>query len=131
MVCGSPFLRVDDNVNTTIMDITKKKFGKLLRTTGKKHTYFVINIEFLGRKIFEITSTQHIDDAIEDFKEEVNINVVEPNKHNLLILHIKSQPRDHRNMGRFQSIKAKLLWIMKISIPDIDTSVSFLCTRVQ
>ena len=30
---------VDDNVNTTIVDIINKNFGKLLRTTCKKHMF--------------------------------------------------------------------------------------------
>ena len=33
--------------------------------------------------------------------------------------------------GGYNSITAKMLWIMKRSRPDLETAVSFLCTRVQ
>ena len=66
-----------------------------------------------------ITAPQHIEEAIEYFKEEVNTNVVNPAKHNMFSVHIKSQPLDHENTEMVRSITAKLLWIMKISIPDL------------
>ena len=36
-----------------------------------------------------------------------------------------------QNTERFHSITEKSFWIMKRSIPDIDTGAYFLCTRVQ
>ena len=31
--------RINDNANTTIMDVTKKNFGNIARTAGKKHAF--------------------------------------------------------------------------------------------
>ena len=56
LVDDNKFSHVDDNVNTTTVEIITKKFEKLARTTGKKHTFLGINIEFLGSGNVAITT---------------------------------------------------------------------------
>ena len=39
---------IDDNINSTIVEIIKKTFGKVVSITGKKHEVLVMHIKFLG-----------------------------------------------------------------------------------
>ena len=62
---------VNDNVDTTIVEIIESKIGKLKRTTDKTHKFLGMNIKFLGTRKVAITSPQHIKEAIEHSKGEV------------------------------------------------------------
>ena len=47
-----------------VADKIEEKFGKLSRTTGKKHTFLGIYIEFIGGKEFAITMPHNIDEDL-------------------------------------------------------------------
>ena len=115
----SKIYRVDDNTNTNILDIIEKKFGELVRTTGKKYTFFGTDIEFIGNQKLAITTPINIEEAIEYFKEEAE-KCIKTCKKNLFSVHTKSQPLDHEKVELFHSIIEKLLRIMKKSIPDLN-----------
>ena len=53
-----------DSVNSMIGDKIEGKFGKLSRTTGKKHTFFGIVIKFIGGNKVAVSTTQYIDEDI-------------------------------------------------------------------
>ena len=122
---------LDDKVNDSIVDAIEKKFGKLARTTGKKHTFLGMDIEFIGDKKLSITTPQHIEEALEDFGEEIDADAVNPAKSKLFIISNDSEKLSEAKADIFHSITAKLLWVGKRARPDLETAVSFLCTRVQ
>ena len=122
---------LDDKVNDMIVDVIEKKFGKLARTTGKKHTFLGMDIEFIGDKTVLIVTPQHIREALEDFGEELDTDAVNPAKSKLFTINHDSEQLDESKADMYHSITAKLLWIGKRARPDLETAVSFLCTRVQ
>ena len=69
---------MNDNVNSMIADKTEENFGKLSRTTGKKHVFFGMDIKFIGGKKFTVSTPHHVDEALEDFGETLKGNVVSP-----------------------------------------------------
>jgi hypothetical protein len=121
----------NDDVNTMIADEVEKKFGKLARTTGTKHTFLGMDIEFLGNKKVAIATPQHIDEAIEDFGEDLDTDAVNPAKSKLFVINHDSEILCDEKGNIYHSVTAKLLWVSQRSRPDLETAVSFLCTRVQ
>ena len=67
-----------ENVNSMIADKIEENFGKLSCTTGKKHTFLGMDIEFIGGKKVTVSTTHHVDEALEDFGETLKRNVVNP-----------------------------------------------------
>jgi hypothetical protein len=121
----------NDDVNTMIADEVEKKFGKLARTTGAKHTFLGMDIELLGDKKVAIATPQDINEAIEDFGEDLKTDAVNPAKSKLFIINHESECLANEKADIYHSITAKLLWVSQRSRPDLETAVSFLCTRVQ
>ncbi len=61
-----------------VANAIEKKLGKLARTTGTKHTFLGMDIEFIGDKKVAIGTPQHILEAIEDFGEDLDEDAVNP-----------------------------------------------------
>jgi hypothetical protein len=122
---------VNDDVNTTVVNEIEKKFGKLARTTGTKHTFLGMDIEFVGDKKVAVGAPQHIDEAIEDFGEDLDEDAVNPAKSNLFTVNPDSVPLPENKADICHSVVAKLLWVSQRSRPDMELDVSFLCTRAQ
>ena len=77
-------------------------------------------------------STQHhVDEAMEDFGETMKGNLVNPATSQLFTITSEAKDLDDEKKERYHSITAKMLWIMKRSRTDLETSLYFLCTRVQ
>ena len=57
--------------------------------------------------------------------------MVNPAKLNIFYVETRSNPLDKDMKDHYQLISVNLLWIMNISILDIDTEVSFISTRIQ
>ena len=83
--------QVYHNVNTTIVNMIKKKCGKLVRTTCKKHTFLSMVIGIIGNWKVQITTPQHIEEVIDYFKEEVNTNLINPAQSIIFSVHNKSK----------------------------------------
>ena len=77
-----------------------------------------------------VSTPQHIDEAIEGLGEEVNGTAVNPAKSKLFFIDNES-PKLTNDKKEIFSTTAKVLWISQRSRPDLDTAVSFLCTRVK
>ena len=122
---------VDNDTITAIVDEIEGKFGKLARTVGSKHTFLGMDIEFLPDKTVAIGTPQHIDEAIEDFGEQLNTDVTNPAKAKLFHIYTQATLLDKEKAELFHSVTAKLLWVSKRSRPDIETAISFLSTRVR
>ena len=67
---------IDDNINPIIADKIEEKIGKIYHTTGKKHTFLDMEIEFIGGKKFTVSTPHHVDEALEDLGETLKGNVV-------------------------------------------------------
>ena len=90
-----------------------------------------MDIEFIGDHKVSIATPQHIDEAIADFGEELDVDAVNPAKPKLFLIDHDSPPLNIEQAETYHSITAKLLWVSQRSRPDIETAVSFLCKRVR
>ena len=72
-----------------------------------------------------------MDEAIEGLGEEVSGTAVNPAKSKLFSFDHKSPKLTGDKKEMFHLVTAKVLWKSQRSRPDLDTAVSFLCTRVK
>ena len=114
-----------------IVEKIEKKLGKLARTMGNKHTFLGMDVEMVSKGNIAISTPQHINEAIEGLGEEVKGTAVNPAKSKLFYIDNKSPRLTSKKKDIFHSITAKILWISQRLRPDLDTAVSFLCTRVK
>ena len=63
--------------------------------------------------------------------EEITEEVTSPAQNHLRDVNPNGFPINKAKSESFHSIVAKLLWIMKRARPDLETAVSFICTRVS
>ena len=112
---------VDDDVIDMVVDEIKAKFGKLAG----------MDIEILSNKKTVISTPQHIEEAVTDLGEEIKGDVANPATSKLFYVNAKSCKLSEKKVELFHKLVAKLLWITQRSQVDIETGVSFLCTRVQ
>ena len=69
-------------------------------------------------------------EAIELFGEDLSTHVTSPATKRLFCVNPDAEALDEDKAERFHTIVGKLLWAEKRSRPDIETTISFLCTRV-
>ena len=122
---------VDDDVIDMLVDEIEAKFGKLARNKGIKHTFLGMDIEILPDKKIIISTPQHIEEVVSDLREEIKGGVAIPAKSKHFYVNTKSCKLSEKKAELFHKLVAKLLWITQRSRTDLETGVSFLCTRVQ
>ena len=81
----------DDNVNSMIADEMKVKIGKLSCTTGKKHTFIGMYIEFIVRKKVVVSTPHNVDKDLEDFGKIPKGNVVNPTTSQLFTINSEAK----------------------------------------
>ena len=69
---------MDGSVNPMIPDKVEDNFVKLLLTTGNKHTFLSMGVDFIRAKKVALTMPHPIDEDLEDFGENLKGNVVNP-----------------------------------------------------
>ena len=122
---------MDKNVNSIIADNIEEKFEKLSRTTVKKDAFLGMDIEFIGGNKVAVSTTHHIDEALEAFVETLKVNVVNPATSQLFTVTSEAKDLDDEKKECYHLITSKILWIMKRSRPDLETAVYFLYITVQ
>ena len=90
-----------------------------------------MDIKFIGRGKVTVSMLHHVGKDIEDFDETPKGNLVNPATSQLFIITNEAKELDDGKKWRYQSITAKILWIVKRSRPYLETAVYFLCTRVH
>ena len=71
-----------------------------------------------------------MEECIEIFGEDVSTLVTSPATKKLFEVREYFEELSYKNRELFHSVVAKLLFIMKRSIPDLDIAVGFLTARV-
>ena len=67
-----------NRINSIIAENSEEKFGKISPTTGKKHTFLGIDIDFIGGNKVAMTTPHQIDEALEAFGKTLKENVLNP-----------------------------------------------------
>jgi hypothetical protein len=130
---------VDDNklshmsegVLTDVIEKIKIRFGELVVSRVRKHTFLGMNLTFNDDGSLQIETKKYIREAIETFGEDVSKRVSSAATKKLFKINPATEDLDTERAGIFHSVVAKLLWVEKRSRPDIKTAISFLCTRVS
>ena len=89
-----------------------------------------MDIEFLVHGKLSLFMKDYIEESIDLFREKISTKVSSPEKKGLQNVDEGSTRLEKKDAEIFHSIFAKLLWVEKWGRPDIDPSISFLCTRV-
>jgi hypothetical protein len=122
---------VSEDVLTEVIDEVKKHFGELVVSRGKEHTFLGMNLKFKDDGTVHLGMKGYIEEAIELFGEDVSTKVANAATKKLFTVSETSAPLSTDKADLFHSVVAKLLWVMKRSRPDIETAISYLCTRVS
>jgi hypothetical protein len=122
---------MSEDVVTDVINKIKEHFGDLVVSRGKEHTFLGMNITFRDDGSLQIEMKKYIEEAIESFGEDVSTNVSSAATKKLFGHDASAEVLDPKRADIFHSVVAKLLWVMKRSRPDIETAISFLCTRVS
>ena len=120
------------NVMTEVFDTAKQHFGDLVIYRGDTHHLLGMKIKIKrSDKTISIDMREQIEEAFEMFGEELGEPVGSPAKKNLFkMCNGECQQLDDVKSGVFYRDTAKLLFTMKRPWPDIETTESYLMTRV-
>ena len=134
---------VDDNVIThkdesVLKDLFNKvckSFGDMDLNTGDEHDFLgmKIKIDRLNKNI-EVSMKSQLKETIDLFKTDygqLNNRFTSSAAHHLFEVNENGNLLDIKRKEFFHTMTAKLLYIMKRARPDIELTVSFLCTRVR
>ena len=77
---------MDENVNSMVAENIEEEFGKLSLTTGKKHTFLGMDIQFIGGKKVTVSTPHHVDEDLEDLGENLKVNVATPSTSQLFTI---------------------------------------------
>jgi hypothetical protein len=121
---------MSEGVLTDVIGKIKINFGELVVSRGRKHTFLGMILTFNDDGSLQIETKKYIEEAIETFGEDVSTNVSSAAAKKLFEINPATEVLDTERADIFHSVVAKLLWVEKRSRPDIETAISFLCTRV-
>ena len=121
---------VDKSVVTSIIDKLQNEYGDFRAMRGNHHKLLGMEVNFMDDKTVTISTIDHVKDAIRAFTGELKGKISNPANRNLFNVNPDLPRIDKDRADIFHSIVAKLLWLMKRGRPDIETVISFLCTRV-
>ena len=90
-----------------------------------------MDVNFISGKKISVSTPHHVYEALEYFGGTLKGNVVNPETSQLFTITIESKELGDEIKDRYHLITANILWIMNRSCPDLETSVSFICTRMK
>ena len=102
---------VEYDVVTEILESIEKKFGKMSITRGKKHSFIGMDIDILENKKLKILMKGHIEEAINNFNEEITRTAPTPARKDLFEIDEKSERLSDSDAENFHSVVALLLFI--------------------
>ena len=116
---------------TKVIKQLEKKFGKLQVTRGKAHDCLGMTLDHASPGKVKIIMTQHIEDTVAEFPEDITGEVASPAPTHLFSVNDECPKLSTEKAEAFHAAVAKCLWIGKRGRPDIQTPVLFLTTRVR
>lgn len=122
---------VDSKVVTSILKSMADKYGELTITRGKKHTYVCMDLSFGDNKDVSISMKEYIMEAIEEIGIEIKGKVMSPAAEFLFVVNEESDKLEKERAELFHRIVAKLLFVSTRGRPDIQLTISYLCTRTM
>jgi hypothetical protein len=122
-------------VVSSIIELVRAKFGKeapLTENQGRKHEYLGMTLDFSITGKAKIYMGEYIQNVLDEVPHDMDGTAATPAANHLFTVN-KTDPvkLDMERSAKFHHIVAQLLFLCKRARPDIQTSVSFLCTRVK
>jgi Reverse transcriptase (RNA-dependent DNA polymerase) len=125
----------DSNVVTDVIEILKAEFGKQSALTvrrGKIHDYLGIKFDFSKAGKVVMTMADYISELIEETPDDLFKGTpTSPAGNYLMNVNPDCKRLDSETAVMYHHLTVKLLYLAKRVRPDLQTAVSFLCTRVQ
>jgi hypothetical protein len=126
---------VDPNVVTDVIALFSAEYAKMSPLTisrGKIHEYLGMTLDYSVKGKVKITMTDYVINMLKELPADMEGVAATPasphlftvNTENPTLLDTEQSEMFHRNV-------AKLLFLCKRARPDIQTAISFLCTRVK
>ena len=125
------YLTKKTEVVTKIIQVLENKFGKMTVTRGKLHNFVGMDVQMTDDREVKKTMDQYIKECIMAYGESSIKAKKTPAKHDLFDVDSKARRLNKEYSELFHHIVAKLLFVAKRARFDIDTAISFLCTRVS
>jgi hypothetical protein len=127
---------VNPEVVTGMIEKLEKVFeaeAPLTKTRGKIHDYLGMRLDFSVPGKVRFTMIDYIKEMLAELPEDMDGEAPTPASNHLFDVNEKSAEMqlDKKTADLFHHNVAKLLFLCKRARPDIQTSVSFLCTRVK
>ena len=117
----------------TDLDLTFGGESGLTTTTGKVHEYLGMTLDYSIPEMIQLTQFDYLQDIIATLPENLQTNrtFATPAGDNLFTVNHDATKLSKADGEVFHKYVAKLLFATKRARPDIQTAISFLCTRVR
>ena len=129
---------VDSTVVDGVIDLIEQYFPGLVIERGKSLNFLGMELEFMKEGRVKIGLVQYIlgmieelEEALQPFNEKLDREYPHPAAKWLLTTNPDTKPLDEARSDIYRTFVAKLIWVMKRGRPDIEPTISFLCTRVK
>ena len=126
---------VDPDVVTKMIDLLEKEFGKeapLTKTRGKVHQYLGMTIDFSVPGKVRFSMIDYVKNMLDALPDDMQTGETPtPASLHLFEVNEDAEKLDDPTSEMFHHNTAKLLFLCKRARPDVQTAVSFLCTRVK
>jgi hypothetical protein len=126
---------VDPNAVTEVIQLLEEEFGKeapLTKMRGKVHDYLGMTLDYSSPGQAKILMIHYIENMLEEMPSDMDGEAPTPASNHLFQVNEKDPVMlDDDTATMFHHNVAKLLFLCKRSRPDIQTAITFLCTRVK
>jgi hypothetical protein len=131
---------VDPVVVTTILNLLDGKYGQeivggkrapLTITRGTVHDYLGMTLDYSEEGALKIHMRDYVKKILDKMPEKMDGTATLPAAEHLFQIQDNIELLDESNSEFFHATVAKLLFLCKRGRPDIQTAITFLCTRVQ
>jgi hypothetical protein len=126
---------VDSTVVDEMIETLKKEFGQVSNLTvrrGKVHDYLGMKFDFSTHGQVILSMDDYISQLLEETPDELLKGAVtSPAGNYLFNVNPKCERLDSETAALYHHLTARLLYLAKRVRPDLQPTVSFLCTRVQ
>ena len=124
---------VDPVEVTKIINMMSSVFGKEAPLTvrrGKSHDYLGMNLDYTETGILKIEMTGYIENILKEMPAEMAGEAPTPAANHLFDVNPDQEKLSENQQEFFHHVVAQLLFLCKRARPDIQTAISYLCTRV-
>ena len=126
---------VNKAVNDKFLEWANTKYGEIgevKASRGKKHDYLGMTFDFSEDKKVKISMKKYTEQMVKDFSVELDIHdTMKTPAGNNLFEKGSGKILDRDRKEEFHNMTARGLFMSKRSRPDIQQTISVLCTRVQ